>query len=95
MAQPFACNCGTPTCRGTISGARDMPPKGLEGLWLSAHIRQLLEERDNSAGKTNGTAAEKVSAGKLATVNGASAREAVTSRELSGEMGGDTADVKA
>ncbi|KAK2013728.1 hypothetical protein LZ32DRAFT_239321 [Colletotrichum eremochloae] len=46
MAQPFDCFCGTPSCRGTIGGARDMPRAQLEGLWLNGHIRELLEERD-------------------------------------------------
>jgi len=46
MAQPFDCFCGTPSCRGTIAGARDMPRAQLEGLWLNGHIRELLEERD-------------------------------------------------
>lgn len=52
MAQPFACLCGTPSCRGTISGARDMPASQLEGLWINAHIRELIEKRDSPA--TNG-----------------------------------------
>ncbi|KAL0941210.1 galactose-proton symport [Colletotrichum truncatum] len=46
MAQPFDCFCSTPTCRGRIAGARDMPRAQLEGLWLNGHIRELLEERD-------------------------------------------------
>ncbi|KAL3960364.1 hypothetical protein ACCO45_005481 [Purpureocillium lilacinum] len=45
MAQPFDCLCGTPTCRGTISGARDMSAKQLEGIWLNGHIRELLDEQ--------------------------------------------------
>ncbi|UNI19840.1 hypothetical protein JDV02_005987 [Purpureocillium takamizusanense] len=45
MAQPFDCLCGAPTCRGTISGARDMSPKQLEGIWLNGHIRELLDEQ--------------------------------------------------
>ncbi|KAF6821851.1 galactose-proton symport [Colletotrichum plurivorum] len=47
MAQPFDCFCGTPSCRGRIAGARDMPRSQLEGLWLNGHIRELLEERDS------------------------------------------------
>lgn len=84
MAQAFECNCATPSCRGTISGAKDMSPKSLEGVWLSAHIRQLLEERDSA------NASVPVAPGKSAKVNGVAPKEGVTSRELSGEMGGDT-----
>lgn len=67
MAQPFDCLCGTPSCRGRIAGARDMPPEQLEGVWLNRHIRDLLEERDqqvNAAKKANG----------VNGVNGASAK---------------------
>ena len=62
MAQPFDCLCRRPTCRGRISGARDMTPEQLDGIWLNAHIRELLEERDSAAAaapsstKTNGAA---------------------------------------
>ena len=45
MAQPFNCICGTETCRGQISGARDMTDAQLSGMWLNKHIRELLEER--------------------------------------------------
>ncbi|KAK8086362.1 hypothetical protein PG994_001336 [Apiospora phragmitis] len=45
MAQPFDCLCGKPTCRGHISGARDMTERQLEGLWINGHIRELLEEK--------------------------------------------------
>ncbi|KAK0615821.1 hypothetical protein B0T17DRAFT_619428 [Bombardia bombarda] len=55
MAQPFDCLCGTPTCRGRISGARDMADAQLEGLWLNGHIRELLEERNSN--KSTATAA--------------------------------------
>ncbi|KAJ6441784.1 post-SET domain-containingprotein [Purpureocillium lavendulum] len=133
MAQPFDCLCGTPTCRGTISGARDMSAKQLEGIWLNGHIRELLDEQQQqqqqSAGQHqsvvvgNGTdpttralrdalaQAEKVvEAARLALRtyveagargdaaalnNGVSKanglnRRGPTSRELSGEMSGDT-----
>lgn len=103
MAQPFTCLCGTPTCRGRIAGARDMTPAQLEGLWLNRHIRDLLEERDAAAAaatqKVNGQkgAAAAAEAGGYGTANSASAdvpigaqRRGPTSRELSGEMGGDT-----
>ena len=45
MAQPFQCLCGKPTCRGLISGARDMTDAQLSGIWLNGHIRELLEEQ--------------------------------------------------
>ncbi|PSS00541.1 hypothetical protein BD289DRAFT_334217, partial [Coniella lustricola] len=45
MAQPFACNCGTASCRGTIAGARDMTTAQLAGYWLSGHIRKLKREQ--------------------------------------------------
>lgn len=63
MAQPFDCLCGTPTCRGRISGARDMTLEQLDGLWLNGHIRELLEEREaqkeqgRKQGQNGGTAA--------------------------------------
>lgn len=44
MAQSFDCLCDKPTCRGRISGAKDMAPEQLEGLWINGHIRELLEE---------------------------------------------------
>ncbi|KAK4228010.1 hypothetical protein QBC38DRAFT_171095 [Podospora fimiseda] len=116
MAQPFSCNCNTPQCRGTISGAKDMTSSQLEGLWLNGHIRELLQEREKKiAAKLNGvngyhkteedattialknalSQAEKmVEAARLAltTYEGGKERQrrGPTSRELSGEMGGDT-----
>ncbi|KAK3493347.1 hypothetical protein B0T13DRAFT_49189 [Neurospora crassa] len=45
MAQPFDCLCAKPTCRGRISGARDMTDAQLAGAWLNGHIRDLLEEQ--------------------------------------------------
>ncbi|KAK4212194.1 histone-lysine N-methyltransferase ash1 [Rhypophila decipiens] len=139
MAQPFDCLCGKPTCRGRISGAKDMTDAQLEGVWLNGHIRDLLLERKQQTAvgvKTNG---EVVSENGTAPVNGHHAeqehqadqttkaledavlqaekvveaarhalfsyirqtggtkngpagaqRRGPTSRELSGEMGGDT-----
>ncbi|TDZ30706.1 Histone-lysine N-methyltransferase ash1 [Colletotrichum spinosum] len=52
MAQAFDCFCGTPSCRGKIGGARDMTRSQLEGLWLNGHIRELLDERDSNAGRS-------------------------------------------
>jgi hypothetical protein len=46
MAQGFDCFCGAETCRGWIGGAKSMKKKDLEGMWLSIHIRKLLQERD-------------------------------------------------
>ncbi|EFY90324.1 hypothetical protein MAC_03570 [Metarhizium acridum CQMa 102] len=136
MAQPFTCLCGHPTCRGTISGAKDMTPQQLRGVWLNGHIRDLLDDKPCSTTgghESDATAralkeavlqAEKVvEAARLAmrtyagvsqksgmaAINSAkkdgfAAREGIdvaeglsrrgpTSRELSGEMGGDTVRV--
>ncbi|KAL6879525.1 hypothetical protein HDV57DRAFT_110281 [Trichoderma longibrachiatum] len=85
MAQPFDCFCGKPTCKKTITGAKDMPSHSLEGLWLNDHIHQLLEEqallRDTQ--QQAGPLSESAGQGLL--------RRGITSRELSGEMSGDTA----
>ncbi|KAM3555798.1 hypothetical protein MY1884_005397 [Beauveria asiatica] len=128
MAQPFQCLCGTPTCRGTIDGAKKMTSAQLDGLWLAKHIRELRAEQASSsllatpAFSSDPTAyalqqaidqAEKVvEAARSALLsytstatgsskflsnsaddvkgNGAGRRVGPTSRELSGEMGGDT-----
>lgn len=90
MAQPFDCLCGTPSCRGRIAGARDMTRAQLDGLWLNGHIRELLEERDHT---TNGHHAGGFDDAGRASTAGAplgAQRRGPTSRELSGEMGGDT-----
>ena len=47
MDQPFTCFCSTPSCRGFISGAKEMSPAQLEGMWLNAHIRSLLESHSS------------------------------------------------
>ncbi|KAJ3484156.1 hypothetical protein NLG97_g7125 [Lecanicillium saksenae] len=135
MAQPFQCLCGTPTCRGTIDGAKNMTAAQLDGLWLSKHIRELRAEQASgspspasSVSSSDPTAyalqnavdqAEKVveaarsallsytnTNGQHLNGNGANrflsnsiddvkgngiGRRGPTSRELSGEMGGDTA----
>lgn len=131
MAQPFDCLCGTSACRGKISGAKDMTPAQLEGIWLNGHIIALREEQQLR--QSNGSAAHEdattkalrdavaqanrvVDAARLAlntytasqsggangmnghpTKNGFSdknvagaVRRGPTSREMSGEMGGDT-----
>jgi len=115
MAQPFDCFCGAGCCRGTISGARDMSPAQLDGVWLNGHIRDLKDEQLR-AQKQNGSNGLHKSAGRdddptaialrealrhaekgadaarvaLLTYEAAAARRGPTSRELSGEMGGDT-----
>ncbi|KAG6037384.1 hypothetical protein E4U40_005559 [Claviceps sp. LM458 group G5] len=108
MAQPFTCLCNRPSCRGTISGAKDMKPSQLEGLWLSPHIRLLLENPQQGETSISNTASKHLnealkqerdngrrSIGVGGEVNGPGAEKwGPTSRELSGEMGGDTIVVK-
>ncbi|EGX94226.1 galactose-proton symport, putative [Cordyceps militaris CM01] len=129
MSQPFQCLCGTPTCKGTIDGAKNMTSAQLDGLWLSKHIRELRAEQAATVGSTSPPSpaadpttealqnaidqAEKVveaaraallsytgTAGRNGSqlprngggkANGVGRRGGPTSRELSGEMGGDTA----
>ncbi|RGP75870.1 post-set domain-containing [Fusarium sporotrichioides] len=124
MAQPFDCLCETRSCRGRISGARDMTQAQLDGMWLNGHIIQLRAEQLASSEDPTTNAlrdavvhAEKVlESARLALrsytsnvhaqngtanfpskhTNGTLGKAAVlehrgpTSRELSGEMGGDT-----
>jgi len=47
MDQGFDCFCGSKVCLGYIGGAKHMKSSQLEGRFLNAHIRELLEERDN------------------------------------------------
>ncbi|KAK2598127.1 hypothetical protein QQS21_005759 [Conoideocrella luteorostrata] len=138
MAQPFTCLCGHSTCRGNISGAKDMTARQLEGVWLNGHIRELLEEQRNVSVSGNvdtvdptaralkdalvqaekvveaarlavrtyaSSSPQQISLAKLnGKMNGFAARGGLTeaeglnrrgptSRELSGEMGGDTVRV--
>ncbi|CAG8975774.1 hypothetical protein HYALB_00009295 [Hymenoscyphus albidus] len=140
MAQGFQCLCSTPSCKGLITGAKDMTSQNLAGYYLNGHIRELLEEKNggmngvdemkellevtvrkarealesaesalggyskvmreigrgmngsgkeekrNGVGKMNG---EGVGGGDMLGFEGAG-RRGVTSREMSGEMGGDT-----
>jgi hypothetical protein len=110
MGQAFDCFCGTKSCRGRISGAKHMSPKQLEGIWLNAFIRDLIAERDVEHGaqsplslkgqngsKNGDDHAGKIGNGALKTggVGSGAARGGPTSRELSGEMGGDTFVVAA
>lgn len=139
MSQAFDCFCGSPSCRGRISGAKDMTDAQLDGLWINGHILEQREEQKQArTAPVNGTAgsdptaqalkdallqAEKVVIAARAALssysrtagnghgpgytNGSSAqfgvdglsktgstrgdqRRGPTSRELSGEMGGDT-----
>ncbi|KAH7357076.1 hypothetical protein BKA65DRAFT_220890 [Rhexocercosporidium sp. MPI-PUGE-AT-0058] len=135
MAQGFDCFCGAETCRGFISGAKTMRKEQLEGLWLNAHIRTLLSERDSSPSSQSSTLSSTTpssdapssttqsstskylsndpsstapssntsTSSSSTNLNGAKTngsaekdewngeqRRGVTSRELSGEMGGDT-----
>ncbi|OBT46591.1 hypothetical protein VE00_01796 [Pseudogymnoascus sp. WSF 3629] len=85
MAQPFTCFCASPSCRGIINGAGSMSQKSLEGIYLNGYIRDMLAERwaRENANGVNGVKGK-------AKVNG---ERGVTSRELSGEMGGDTVRV--
>lgn len=73
MAQPFPCNCNTRSCRGLISGAKDMTHDQLAGYWLSGHIRELKgeqeqqqqQQRSNGNGNSNGTANLKLGSNAL------------------------------
>ncbi|KAG6002534.1 hypothetical protein E4U21_002994 [Claviceps maximensis] len=58
MAQPFKCLCNHASCRGTISGAKDMDPSQLQGTWLNPHIRKLLEQQEQHAGTISPSAIE-------------------------------------
>lgn len=132
MDQAFDCLCGTPSCRGRISGAKDMTDAQLEGLWINGHILELREEQKKASGTdpvdaqdptaralkvaleqaekvviaarsalmTYAQNGQRVAGGRpeqygvdklsvIESVNG-SQRRGPTSRELSGEMGGDT-----
>ncbi|ROV92047.1 hypothetical protein VMCG_09535 [Cytospora schulzeri] len=62
LAQPFDCSCGTPSCHGRISGARDMSPSQLEGYWLSGHIRELKKDQKEQDEKDAQSSAEKTTA---------------------------------
>ena len=83
------------TLPSTISGASDMTPAQLSGTWINGHIHDLKDEQlRGRQGGVNGTAKGDVTADAL---NGqgpdfasAAGRSGPTSRELSGEMGGDT-----
>jgi hypothetical protein len=46
MAQGFDCFCGSASCKGYISGAKNMSATSLQGMFLNKHIREMLIERD-------------------------------------------------
>ncbi|KAF2472430.1 uncharacterized protein BDR25DRAFT_302619 [Lindgomyces ingoldianus] len=54
MVQPFDCRCREASCRGTISGAKDMELEVLSNYWLNPHIEGLLQEKHAANGKGNG-----------------------------------------
>ncbi|KAJ3957962.1 hypothetical protein N0V92_005453 [Colletotrichum tropicale] len=90
MAQPFDCFCGTPSCRGRIAGARDMPRAQLEGLWLNGHIRELLDERDSGrSGNDDPTAQALRDALKAAERVVEAARSALRTYTESSSAGGN------
>lgn len=113
MAQPFTCLCKRPSCRGTISGAKNMSPSQLHGVWLNPHIRDLLEhspaagpqdalqdallqaekalEAARLAARIYASSQREKPPAETAKTNGEGLnRRGATSRELAGEMGGDT-----
>lgn len=125
MAQGFDCFCNAANCRGFVSGASAMTSAQLEGVWLNAHIRDLLEEEkikldqcftgskhtmkvdetekalrdDLFCAQTMVKKAQKaletymhgiVNKENGGLKNGSKGRNGLGSREMSGEMGGDT-----
>lgn len=80
MAQGFDCFCGHKECKGKITGAKDMPAEKLEGYFLNAHIRNMLEERDGISEKKeevngrngHGKSVLKAANGETKAVNGTS-----------------------
>lgn len=96
MAQPFDCFCGTPSCRGRIAGARDMPRAQLEGLWLNGHIRELLDERDSGrSGNDDPTTQALRDALKAAERVVEAARSALRTYTESSSAGGNNAPQQA
>ena len=90
MDQSFDCLCGTKSCLGRISGAKDMSADQLRKYFLNEYIKDLIVEGEGGVvghGKLSGRDA--VIAKPMDVTNG-NFRQGVTSREMSGEMGGDT-----
>jgi hypothetical protein len=50
MAQPFACRCKKPKCKGHIAGAADMEPTQLKDYWLNQHVEDQLAQKDAGDG---------------------------------------------
>ncbi|EXJ68839.1 uncharacterized protein A1O5_07771 [Cladophialophora psammophila CBS 110553] len=50
MDQPFQCHCGTRSCKGRISGAKDLTSEQLRGYFLNAHIEDLRSIPSDSEG---------------------------------------------
>jgi len=96
MAQGFTCLCGAATCRGYIAGARDMTEQQLRGVWLNKHIREMIAERDGTEGMGGegdvgmGIGGERKEDDDVEKKWKGARREGLGSREMSGEMGGDT-----
>ena len=51
MQQPFNCNCGSKSCLGVVSGAKDLDGAQLKRYWLNPHIGRLLARRAMSEDK--------------------------------------------
>ncbi|KAH8601047.1 hypothetical protein B0O99DRAFT_610180 [Bisporella sp. PMI_857] len=89
MAQGFACICAAPSCRGFIAGAKSLAPANpatltpKTALWLNKHITKQLKVPGDFAPSQ---ALEQAKALWTAAQVG----HGIGSRELSGEMGGDT-----
>ncbi|KAK2865206.1 hypothetical protein FQN49_003809 [Arthroderma sp. PD_2] len=47
MSQPFQCSCGAKQCLEWVDGAKKTPTDVLRKYWLSDHIRELLDERND------------------------------------------------
>ena len=56
MAQPFDCTCGAKSCKGRISGAKDMSETVLREYWLNEHVKRMLAVKAN--GLVNGSNSE-------------------------------------
>ena len=92
MAQSFNCLCQSTSCRGSISGAGQMPRSQLEGLWLSGHIRDMLEEK---YGGPFSTSTSLLSEHPCSSTTSASTAAAVAVASRVGSKGNSmTADVK-
>ena len=48
MAEPFTCNCGSPTCLEVINGASSLPKETLDKYKLSDFIREMILQKFSS-----------------------------------------------